>query len=214
VAIAKAAARCSEFLRCLRYDTAIMNRSIPLAAMLAASLVFVTGPACAAGPLPLAEFAKPGRVLLLRHAHAPGFGDPENFELRDCSSQRNLDATGRTQATELGRRLARAGVANARVYSSQWCRCLETARLLDLGPVEELAALNSFVGRPQDRDRNLGALRAFLTKLPTDGPPVVLVTHHVTIGALTDRGAVSGGGVILALDGAGQPTMLGEFEAN
>lgn len=168
----------------------------------------------AAEPLPLAELAKPGRVLMLRHANAPGMGDPPNFKPGDCSTQRNLDAAGRAQAAKLGERLVKAGVARARVYSSQWCRCLETARLLQLGPVTELPALNSFYERTQDRDGNLAGLRAFLAELPVSGPPVVLVTHQVTISGFTGRGAVSGGGVVLELNASGAPAVLGEIQAN
>ena len=98
-----------------------------------------------AATLPLAELAKPGRVLMLRHAEAPGVGDPPGFRLDDCGTQRNLDDSGRRQARALGARLANAGVAAARVYSSQWCRCLETARLaFPKVTVEPYPALNSF----------------------------------------------------------------------
>ncbi len=182
--------------------------------LVAAALLALNGPARGAEPLPLSELAKPGRLLILRHATAPGVGDPEDFRLRDCSTQRNLDATGRAQAVELGERLARAGIASARVYSSQWCRCLETARLLALGPVEELAALNSFFERRDERELRISALRAFIARLPANGPPVVLVTHQVTISSLTGRGAASGGGAILALDGTGEPRVLGDIDAN
>jgi len=179
-----------------------------------AVLVFSSGAAIAAEPLTLAELAKPGRVLMLRHARAPGVGDPAHFKLGDCSTQRNLDATGRAQALSLGQRLVRSGIPRARVYSSQWCRCLETARLLDNGMVTELPALNSFFERPHERDTNILALRTFLAKLPVDGPPVVLVTHQVTISAVTGAFAVSGGGVILQLDGSAMPRVLGELSAN
>ena len=115
------------------------------AQLILASFIFVLGGAVwAADVISLTELAKPGRVLMLRHANAPGIGDPPNFKLEDCSTQRNLDAAGRAQAQALGRRLAQAGVREARVYSSQWCRCLETARLLNLGPVTPQPALNSF----------------------------------------------------------------------
>ena len=164
--------------------------------------------------MPLSELAKPGRVLLLRHATAPGVGDPPAFSVRDCSTQRNLDATGRAQAAELGKRLVKAGIAQAAVYSSQWCRCLETARLLALGPVAELPALNSFFGREQEREARIAELRAFLARLPVDGPPVVLVTHQVTISGLTGHGAVSGGGVILVVDGSREPRVAGEIAAD
>lgn len=173
--------------------------------------------ACAAGAattLPLRELAKPGRVLMLRHASAPGTGDPPNFKIDDCATQRNLDAAGRAQAAELGRRLAAAGIEQARVFSSQWCRCLETARLLQLGRPEELPALNSFFGRPQDREANLGALRKFLAGLPLRGAPVILVTHQVTVSAFTGQGTVSGGGAVFELNGTGMPRLLGSIEAN
>ena len=177
-------------------------------------LTFLHVATLAAEPLALAELAKPGRVLMLRHALAPGVGDPTHFDLRNCSTQRNLDATGRLQAANLGRRLGRSGIAGVRVYSSQWCRCLETARLLGLGTVTELPALNSFFGRPRDRDANIAALRVFLEKLPVDGPPVVLVTHQVTIHAVTGAFAESGGGVLLQLNGSATPGVLGEISAN
>jgi hypothetical protein len=97
----------------------------------------------------------PGQVLLIRHAEAPGTGDPEDFRLGECSTQRNLSKAGSDQARAVGDWLRDRGVERARVYSSQWCRCLETAELLDLGPVAELPGLNSFFDRPQDRGPNL-----------------------------------------------------------
>jgi broad specificity phosphatase PhoE len=157
----------------------------------------------------LAELARPGRVLMLRHARAPGFGDPPGFKVGECATQRNLDDVGRRQARLLGARLRAAGIRAAKVYSSQWCRCLETARLLGLGPVEPLPALNSFFDRPEERARRLAAVAAFLSRLPRDGGPVVLVTHQVTISGITDRGVGSGGGYVLRLDGGGKPPVVG-----
>lgn len=165
----------------------------------------------AAETVPLADLARPGRVLMLRHARAPGTGDPPDFTLGDCATQRNLDDDGRAQAAELGARLAKAGVTKAKVYSSQWCRCLETARLLKLGAPVQLPALNSFFGRPQDGERNLAALRRFLAGLPVDGPPVILVTHQVTISGITGESTASGGGHLLELNGSGAPRVLGRI---
>ena len=185
------------------------------AAVLAgAAVVLFSLPAQAADTLPLTELARPGRVLMLRHATAPGVGDPPNFKLNDCATQRNLDTVGRAQAAELGARLARAGVTQAKIYSSQWCRCLETARLLKLGAPVALPALNSFFGRSQDREPNLAALREFLAGLPVGGPPVILVTHQVTIGGITGEGTASGGGHLLQLNGSGTPKVLGRIESN
>lgn len=151
-----------------------------------------------AGSFELLE--QPGHVLILRHANAPGTGDPAGMQLSDCSTQRNLDDVGRNQAKALGQRLRAAGVTNARVYTSEFCRCRETARLLDIGPVEALPALNSTVGRTeQQRTSQIKALRAFMEKLPRDGGPVVLMTHQVIVTALTDNYPASGGGLILRL---------------
>jgi len=169
----------------------------------------LVGAAWAAGAVSLAELAKPGRVLMLRHANAPGIGDPPDFKLEDCSTQRNLDAAGRAQAQALGRHLAQAGVKEARVYSSQWCRCLETAKLLNLGPVKPQPTLNSFFARSGQRETTLAALRSFLAGLPTNGPPVILVTHQVTITAFTGEGVNSGGGSLFELNGSGAPRLLG-----
>ncbi len=178
-------------------------------------LVAICGPvAWSAEALALAELARPGRVLILRHALAPGIGDPPNFQLDDCRTQRNLSDAGRGQARVLGQRLVAAGITQARVYSSQWCRCLETAQLLALGPVEPLPALNSFYARPQAREATLTALRGFLAGLPVDGGPLVLVTHQVTVSALTGRGTPSGGGSIFQLNGTASPRWLGAIKAN
>lgn len=140
-----------------------------------------------------------GHILMIRHANAPGSGDPKNFKIGDCSTQRTLDEAGRAQARSIGHWLRAKGVASARVYTSQWCRCIETAELLQLGPVQELSALNSFYERPQDREPNIGALKAFISRQPVDGELIVLVTHFVTIGAMTSEGVASGAGVLLEL---------------
>lgn len=185
-------------------------RSVQL--ILAVSFFALWGTAWAADVVSLAELAKPGRVLMLRHANAPGIGDPPNFKLEDCSTQRNLDSVGRAQAQALGRRLAQAGVREASVYSSQWCRCLETARLLKLGPVTPQPELNSFFARSEQRETTLVALRKFLSGLPIDGPPAILVTHQFTINAFTSEGTASGGGSVFELNGSGAPRLLGAIK--
>ena len=81
--------------------------------------------------------------------------------------------------------------------------------MLDLGPVEPLPALNSFFQRRRQRGERLAALRRMLAALPQDGPPTIMVTHQVTISALTGGGTPSGGGSIFALNGTGEPTLLG-----
>jgi phosphohistidine phosphatase SixA len=152
---------------------------------------------------------EPGAVLLIRHALAPGIGDPANFQLGDCATQRNLNDEGRRQARAIGDWLRGRGIAQARVYSSQWCRCLETAALLDLGPVTELPALNSFFEHPAERDGRLAELRRFLAAQPRDGGLLVLVTHQVTISAVSGTFADSGTGVLMARGEGGRLERIG-----
>ncbi|MGD9290525.1 MAG: histidine phosphatase family protein [Desulfobacterales bacterium] len=142
-----------------------------------------------------------GHILMIRHALAPGTGDPANFRIGDCSTQRNLDEGGRQQARDIGDWLRSNGITRARVYSSQWCRCLETAKLLDLGSVTELPALNSFYELVQNREPNLRALEKFIAEQPSGGELIIMVTHFVTISAIADEAVSSGEGVLLKLDG-------------
>ena len=134
---------------------------------------------------------KTGVVGLMRHAYAPGTGDPAQFRLGDCSTQRNLNQEGRDQARAVGAALREHGFVPERVFSSQWCRCLETAELLDVGPVQPLPAANSFFGDRSRGPAQTAELRAFLADLPEDEPHF-LVTHQVNITALTGRPVSSG----------------------
>lgn len=145
-----------------------------------------------------------GHALVIRHTEAPGVGDPPDFRLDDCATQRNLSDAGRTQARSIGDWLRARGIQRARIYSSQWCRCLETATLLGLGAVTELPALNSFFQRPQDREPNLAALKDFFSRYARSGEPLILVTHQVTITALSDVFPAPGTGVLVALDPDGR----------
>lgn len=160
----------------------------------------------------LEALGSPGHVLMIRHALAPGFGDPEAFRLDDCATQRNLSEAGRDQARAIGAWLRSHGVERARVYTSEWCRCRETAGLLALGPVTPLPGLNSFFEQPEDRAPNLAALRSFLAAQPLDGELLVLVTHQVTISAVTGLYTDSGHGVLLQLGQGGTLRPVGQLD--
>jgi hypothetical protein len=90
------------------------------------------------------ELGSGNHFAMLRHAIAPGTGDPPGFDLNNCRTQRNLSEEGRIQSRLIGQRFRDQGLSEVLVFSSQWCRCLETAKLLNLGEVEELPTLNSF----------------------------------------------------------------------
>ena len=132
----------------------------------------------------LADFKAGNHIALVRHALAPGTGDPENFMLGDCSTQRNLSETGRKQAAAIGMQFRAAGITSAEVYTSQWCRCRETAELMGLGKPLELPALNSFFRKYERRDQQNAQLRQWLSGKDLS-KPVVLVTHQVNITAFS-----------------------------
>jgi phosphohistidine phosphatase SixA len=161
---------------------------------------------------PVLEFARardPGIVTLLRHARAPGTGDPAGFTLGDCSTQRNLSERGRSEARRLGDVLRMVGVKDADVHSSQWCRCLETARLLDVGPVIEDPWLNSFFAGRGDEDAATQALRlAVLSKIDSRRP-TFFVTHQVNITALTGIVPAEGEAVFVRATAAGTIEVVG-----
>jgi len=141
-------------------------------------------------------------IALLRHATAPGVGDPRGFRLDDCGTQRNLNDAGRSEATRIGAMFRANRVPVGRVLSSAWCRCLETARLMDLGPVVVEPALNSFFDQRQDEGPQSAALLDVLEEWAGPGC-LVCVTHQVNILALTRVYPRSGETVVLgpAADG-------------
>lgn len=147
-----------------------------------------------------------GHAILMRHALAPGTGDPPGFSLGDCWTQRNLSAEGRQQAEAIGTRLRANGIKKANVYSSQWCRCLDTAKRLKLGEIQEQPFLNSFFGHPERREEQTIALKRWLLEQPLDVPPI-LVTHQVNIKAMTGRPAASGEMVVLKRQESGDFTF-------
>jgi broad specificity phosphatase PhoE len=121
-----------------------------------------------------------------------------------------LSQEGRDQARRIGEFLLEKGVKETSVYSSQWCRCLETARLLALGPIKELPALNSFFEDRSTEESQTKQLRKFIMSLPAD-KPVIMVTHQVNITALTGIVPSSGEIIILQLTKDGQGKVLGRF---
>ena len=132
------------------------------------------------------------KIIFIRHALAPGNGDPENFILEDCSTQRNLNERGREQSKNIGNFFRNKNISIDKVLSSEWCRCKDTARLA-FDNFETFDALNSFYDErfAMNRSNQLKNLKVFINKWNSDSN-LVIVTHYVVISALLNRGTSSG----------------------
>lgn len=138
--------------------------------------------------------AHPRAVALMRHALAPGTGDPPGFVLGDCATQRVLSDAGRAQARAAGAALRARGVTFDAVFAGRWCRVRDTAVLMDVGTVRETPALDSFFA-----DRAEGPARTVEARALIDATPgrLLLVTHQVNITALSGVTPASGEIVVL-----------------
>lgn len=160
------------------------------------AFVMLAAPAAASEEAAWAALAGGGHVALIRHADAPGVGDPPGFDLGDCSTQRLLNDTGRARAAAVGARLRAAGIGIDRVLSSPWCRCIETAERLAVGPVIiEPGFSNAFVLRDQE-DALAEAGRAIVAGWRGPGT-LLVVTHGENIAALTGVRVASGEMVVV-----------------
>ena len=158
----------------------------------------------------LVVLGEPRTHAIMRHALAPGYSDPTGFEVTDCATQRNLNEDGRQQARKTGIALRDAGASFDAVWTSQWCRCIDTADLLNLGEGEQVAALNSFFEDRSTSGAQTAALIAKLEKLPPD-ETVMMVTHQVNISALLGRSTTSGEVVVFSFYGDGKVVERGSF---
>ena len=145
-------------------------------------------------------------VLLMRHAYAPGVGDPPGYSLDRCETQRILDAQGKRQAQRTGQWLRKQGIHHAMVLSSVWCRCQQTADLLAYGPVTIEPSLASFFDTPDRAEAQNLALQRMLANLVSlpKRRPLILVTHHVNILQYVGENIGSGDMVLARVGAQGQ----------
>ncbi len=143
-----------------------------------------------------------GMVILYRHALAPGSGDPTNFDISACSTQRNLSDAGRDQARDMGAELLRRGVRVRRVLSSPWCRSRETAELMRLGPVHTMKRFGSTYTTPAQITKRRAdlALRTIARQSGRTGV-LVVTSHQVNIIDLTGIAPISGEGIVVRYEG-------------
>src|SRR6056300_39808 len=128
------------------------------------------------------ELKRGGNLIFIRHAYAPGGGDPKNFDIKDCKTQRNLSNSGRNQAKKIGTYFKENNIPIGKVYSSEWCRCKETASIA-FNNFETKSFLNSFFSSQFAKNKNL-----------------VFVTHYVVISESLNYAPSSGEIVISSKD--------------
>ena len=133
-----------------------------------------------------------GKLIFIRHAYAPGSGDPDNFNLNDCSTQRNLSKEGKRQAEYIGEFFRNNKIKIDKVLSSEWCRCKETAKIA-FKNFSTNSFLNSFYSSKfaENKDKQVKALKEYIKKFNSD-KNLVLVTHYVLISEILNYGSSSG----------------------
>src|SRR6266852_239767 len=147
----------------------------------------------------------PGSVVVLRHSYAPGTFDPPTARLDDCSTQRNLDDTGRAQARRVGETFRQHEIAVGTILSSPRCRCLDTARLAFREP-EPWMVLQGALNDEARRQQQLVAIRQRIAE-HANGPPLVLVTHGSVVTDLTGLNVRMGAFVVLRRTPDGRHTL-------
>ena len=133
-----------------------------------------------------------GKLIFIRHAYAPGSGDPNNFNLNDCSTQRNLSEEGRKQAKKIGEFFINNNIKIEKIFSSEWCRCKETAKIA----FEDYSTknfLNSFYSSKyaKNKTKQIEELDNYVQQLKSN-QNIVLVTHYVLISEVLNYASSSG----------------------
>ena len=133
-----------------------------------------------------------GKLIFIRHAYAPGSGDPDNFNLNDCSTQRNLSIDGKRQAQYIGEFFIKNEIKIDKVLSSDWCRCKETAKIV-FENYDTKSFLNSFFSQEfaKNKDNQIKELKKYINNWESD-KNLVLVTHYVVISEVLDYASSSG----------------------
>ena len=141
----------------------------------------------------LIDLLKDGnKLIFIRHAYAPGTGDPTNFKLNDCSTQRNLNDKGRKQAKKISDFFQENQIPIDLVISSEWCRCKETA-LLSFKSFKTKNFLNSFYSAKfaKNKNKQMSDLKKYVKEWK-GSKNLVLVTHYVVIYETLDYSSSSG----------------------
>ena len=141
------------------------------------------------------------KIILIRHASAPGGGDPEGFKINDCNTQRNLDKTGIEQSILIGKLFTKKLIPVEKVLSSQWCRCKDTAKYA-FGKYEESSFLNSTFQSPFDKNEEaqLKQIKKYIKNWKSKNKNLVMVTHYSIITKITNSTPSSGEIIVIDKD--------------
>ena len=133
-----------------------------------------------------------GKLIFIRHAYAPGSGDPNNFNLNDCLTQRNLSEDGRKQAQYIGEFFIKNKIKIDKVLSSEWCRCKETAKIA-FEDFSTINFLNSFYSPKfaKNKNKQIDDLNSYIKRFKSN-KNLVLVTHYVLISEVLNYASSSG----------------------
>ena len=174
-------------------------------------LIFIFAPNISFSNNKFANILKEGKkIVFVRHALAPGNGDPNNFNINDCSTQRNLNEEGRAQSEKIGNFFKNKNIKIHKVLSSEWCRCKETAKIA-FGNYQTFNALNSFYDArfAKNKSKQIKDLKDYIDNWENDSN-LIIVTHYVVISALINR--VSSSGEMIITDK--KLNILGNLEIN
>ena len=140
----------------------------------------------------LENLKKGGNLIFIRHAYAPGGGDPDNFDIADCSTQRNLSNSGKEQSKKIGIFFERNQIPIDQVLSSEWCRCKETAEIA-FNKFETKNFLNSFFSEKfaKNKKKQIKELKEYIQNWNGE-KNLVLVTHYVVISEALNYAPSSG----------------------
>jgi len=133
-----------------------------------------------------------GNIIFIRHAIAPGNGDPDNFDLKDCSTQRNLSKNGIEQSKKIGEFFKDNKIKVEKVLSSEWCRCKDTAKFA-FKNFEVFSSLNSFYDAKfaDKKEEQIKNLKKYVNEWKGEDN-LVLITHYVVISEALDYAPNSG----------------------
>ena len=140
----------------------------------------------------ISELKKGGKIIFIRHAYAPGGGDPNNFDLNDCNTQRNLNDDGRLQSKKIGDFFKKNKISIEKVYSSEWCRCKETASIA-FRDFETKKFLNSFFSEQfaKNRKNQIKDFHKFIEEWDSN-QNLIFITHYVVISEILNYAPSSG----------------------